>query len=214
MTDGIRAQIEVSAPGDCPIASASAETGGRIDTVTRASAARNGSVSEEFVAPATELDVDASPITSDGDRTVYRFERERADTCACDLVETEGPPVADVTGSDGALYITFRAEDVTTVRSVIQTLRESYESVRLRTLSSFDPEHGDDLVLVDRGRLTEKQRTVLRRAHQLGYFEYPKGANAGEVAEDLGIARSTFSEHLSAAQTKLLDAVLDGRSGT
>ncbi|WP_396613591.1 helix-turn-helix domain-containing protein (plasmid) [Haloferax sp. S1W] len=31
-----------------------------------------------------------------------------------------------------------------------------------------------------------------------------------EVADALGINRSTFSEHLSAVQSKLLDAVLDG----
>lgn len=67
-----------------------------------------------------------------------------------------------------------------------------------------------DAVIVDRSALTERQRRVLGRAHELDYFEYPKGANAGEVAEDLGIARSTFTEHLAAAQSKLYDAILDG----
>jgi hypothetical protein len=51
---------------------------------------------------------------------------------------------------------------------------------------------------------------VLETAHRLGYFERPKGANAGEVADALDISRSTFTEHLAAAQTKLLDAILDG----
>jgi predicted DNA binding protein len=49
---------------------------------------------------------------------------------------------------------------------------------------------------------------VLRTAHQLGYFEHPKGANAGEVAESLDITTATFIQHLSAAQQKLLDSVL------
>jgi len=40
-------------------------------------------------------------------------------------------------------------------------------------------------------------------------FDHPKGANAGEVADALDISRSTFAEHLSAAQSKLFDAVLD-----
>jgi predicted DNA binding protein len=43
----------------------------------------------------------------------------------------------------------------------------------------------------------------------MGYFEHPKGANAGEVAEALAITTATFSEHLSAAQSKLFDAILD-----
>jgi hypothetical protein len=170
----------------------------------------DGTVGEEFVVSATaEGEIDASEITSDGTRSVYRFDRDRADPCACDLVEMSGPPVADVRAQDGSLFITFRAQDVSNVRSVIEQLRERYDGVRLQTLSKFDPAEGEDIVPVDRSRLTDKQRDVLERAHELGYFEYPKGANAGEVAEDLDIARSTFSEHLSAAQTKLLEAVLD-----
>jgi len=43
----------------------------------------------------------------------------------------------------------------------------------------------------------------------VAYFERPKGANATEVAERLGIAQSTFTEHLMAAQRKLLADVLD-----
>jgi hypothetical protein len=43
----------------------------------------------------------------------------------------------------------------------------------------------------------------------MGYFEHPRTANAGEVADELDISRSTFAEHLAAAQSKLLDAVLD-----
>jgi predicted DNA binding protein len=34
------------------------------------------------------------------------------------------------------------------------------------------------------------------------------------VAEELGIAPSTFTEHLTAAQSKLLDAVLEAEPGT
>lgn len=31
----------------------------------------------------------------------------------------------------------------------------------------------------------------------------------GAVVEELGVARSTFTQHLAAAQTKLLDAILE-----
>jgi len=43
----------------------------------------------------------------------------------------------------------------------------------------------------------------------MGYFERPKRANATEIAADLGIAQSTFTEHLMAAQRKLLRDVLE-----
>jgi predicted DNA binding protein len=66
-----------------------------------------------------------------------------------------------------------------------------------------------DLVFVDRSVLTERQREVLETAHEMGYFEHPKGANAGEVADELDISTSTFSEHLAASQRKLMDALLE-----
>jgi molybdopterin biosynthesis enzyme len=66
-----------------------------------------------------------------------------------------------------------------------------------------------ETVLVDRGRLTARQREVLETAVEMGYFEYPKGANAGEVAEALDISVSTYAEHVAAAQTKVFDDLLD-----
>jgi hypothetical protein len=50
-------------------------------------------------------------------------------------------------------------------------------------------------------------------AHRMGYFDYPRQSNASEVADALGVAPSTFTEHLTAAQSKLLDAVLDTAPG-
>ncbi|MFP4188694.1 MAG: helix-turn-helix domain-containing protein [Halobacteriales archaeon] len=42
----------------------------------------------------------------------------------------------------------------------------------------------------------------------MGYFNHPKRSNATEVADEMGIAVSTFTEHLSAAQRKILDDLL------
>jgi predicted DNA binding protein len=42
----------------------------------------------------------------------------------------------------------------------------------------------------------------------MGYFAYPKRANAEAVAAELDIDSSTFAEHIAAAQDKLLTAVL------
>jgi hypothetical protein len=50
---------------------------------------------------------------------------------------------------------------------------------------------------------------VLETAHEMGYFEHPKRANATEVAEALGINGSTFAEHVSTAQSKILESILE-----
>jgi len=208
---GVRARIRIESIADCPVAAAAAEADAHVDSIDRATAGRDGTVAEEFALPAdadVDPDLDATPVADDGERTVYRFERERDHSCACDLVEYTGPPVADIRADAGDLEITFRASEVADVRAVVAALDDAFESVHLRELSHHSPGEETDVVLVDRNVLTGRQRRVLRRAHQLGYFEYPKGANASDVADDLDIARSTFVEHLSAAQSKLYDALV------
>jgi hypothetical protein len=95
------------------------------------------------------------------------------------------------------------------LRGAVTALRDVYEDVDVKRLvSSREGDGTADLVFVDRGELTDRQREVLETAHQMGYFDHPKGANAGEVADELGITTSTFTEHLSAAQSKLLTSIL------
>ncbi|WP_415380720.1 bacterio-opsin activator domain-containing protein [Halosimplex sp. TS25] len=58
-------------------------------------------------------------------------------------------------------------------------------------------------------RLTDRQREVLVTAYRCGYFERPRDRTGAEVAEQLDISPSTFSQHLRAAQRKLLSALLE-----
>ncbi|MFW6045452.1 MAG: helix-turn-helix domain-containing protein [Natronomonas sp.] len=76
--------------------------------------------------------------------------------------------------------------------------------VRIRHLGQSVADSRPDTVAIDRGRLTDRQREVLRTAYDMGYFSYPRGANATEIADILDIATSTFLEHVSSAQAKLL----------
>lgn len=56
--------------------------------------------------------------------------------------------------------------------------------------------------------ITERQETVLRTAHDLGYFEVPREATTAEVADALDLDDSTVSEHLQRAQRSILDDLL------
>ncbi|WP_416841352.1 helix-turn-helix domain-containing protein [Haloferax sp. DFSO52] len=96
------------------------------------------------------------------------------------------------------------------LREIIVELKTVFDGVSLRRLTqSGGPETNSSPIYVNRDTLTSRQQEVLTTAHQMGYFEHPRTANATEVAKELGINRSTFTEHLSAAQSKLLDAILD-----
>lgn len=57
--------------------------------------------------------------------------------------------------------------------------------------------------------LTEKQENALRAAVVAGFFDRPQGANAGEVADAIGVSRSTFLHHLRAAERKVFSEAFD-----
>lgn len=216
MGSGIRAELRVDADGTCPVAEAAADAGASTFSISRGiDPEGSGTVTEEFMldgAPADDpaIDEDLTAVFTYGSKAVYRFTRPRGQGCPCERIEQFGCPVVDVHTRDGMLYLVFHAADMDQLRNIITTLRDHYSDVDIRRLLRSEGDRSaHDLVFVDRGRLTERQREVLETAHQMGYFDRPKGANAGEVADALGISRSTFTEHLSAAQTKLLDAILE-----
>lgn len=58
-------------------------------------------------------------------------------------------------------------------------------------------------------RLTERQWEVLRLAYEGGYFERPRAETQSDIATELGIGQETVSQHLRAAQRRLLRVVFD-----
>lgn len=58
-------------------------------------------------------------------------------------------------------------------------------------------------------RLTDRQREVLEFAFEAGYYEWPRETTGEELAEQLDISQPTLSEHLSAAERKLLSLLLE-----
>jgi predicted DNA binding protein len=53
--------------------------------------------------------------------------------------------------------------------------------------------------------LTAAQREVFEHAREVGYYEWPRGTSTRELADDLGISKTTLLEHLRKAESKLLD---------
>lgn len=57
--------------------------------------------------------------------------------------------------------------------------------------------------------LTERQREVLEVALRAGYFDWPRGSTAEEVAESLGISSATLHGHLRKAERTLFDRLFE-----
>lgn len=206
---GIQVEMVVAEPGHCPIAELSGECGAMVNSVARSTSADECEVAEFTVPSEVEPpQSDAMPVFETGARTRYRFSREPDGPCVCRFVEQFDCPVSDIHADHGELFVTFYAQDIDTVRAIVTGAREVFSGVRLCHLMHSDSLGDEDPVVVDRGQLTERQAEVLSTAYDMGYFDHPKEANASQVAAALGIATSTFSEHLAAAQRKLFSAVV------
>ncbi|NLV09969.1 bacterio-opsin activator [Halomicrobium mukohataei] len=207
MSEGLRVELAIDSPEACPVADVSERVDGSVTNVTRSTG--GDAVVEEFSAPAgTDVGESVEPLFENGSEARYRFRRDPDQDCFCDAVETFDCAVSDIQAEDGQVIATAHVDDAAQVRAVVEELRDVFGDVALRSLHQHGEGTLGDAVVVDRGQLTDRQREVLETAHEMGYFDYPKGANAGEVAEALDISVSTLAEHLAAAQTKLLDDVL------
>ncbi|HYS72975.1 MAG TPA: methylated-DNA--[protein]-cysteine S-methyltransferase, partial [Thermoplasmata archaeon] len=56
--------------------------------------------------------------------------------------------------------------------------------------------------------MTEKQARALLAAANAGYYEFPRNATTEEVSTSLGVARSTFEQHLNRAEHYVVRAML------
>lgn len=205
---GIRAELVFEDAGSCPVAEASA-AGDSVTDITWTAA--DGDTVTEQVTTTDDGDTPAFEEVFDyGSQQVYEFDRPASEPCICEYIEAELGPLADVYAANGDLHVTLHTEAVDAMRDLVADLEERFGSVRVSYLvRSRSGDDEADLVPVDLRRLTDRQREVLERAHELGYFEYPRRANASEVAESLDIGPSTLIEHLNAAQSKLLVDLLE-----
>lgn len=57
-------------------------------------------------------------------------------------------------------------------------------------------------------KLTEKQAQALLAAFESGYYDFPRNVTTEDVSLSLGIARSTFEQHLNRAEHHVIQAML------
>ena len=91
-----------------------------------------------------------------------------------------------------------------TLSEAVGLLEDEYDAVSvLSTVETTRTDDGDARSALQRASLTEKQSNALRAAYHHGYFDRPRGSSASEIADSLGVAHSTFLQHLRAAQRKV-----------
>ena len=211
MPSGIRATVEFSAPGVCPIAELSGSAGTTIESVSTnvCPAGCAESVTEFSMDAGCDPDADVTPIFSDGSTVRYRLAHGDGVDCPCECLGRFGCPVTRYVARDGRLTLGFHAADYDQLRAIVADLRERFPGVDIkRFVRSPAGDRPRDGVLFDRSKLTARQLEVLETAYERGYFERPRRTNATEIAAELDISPSTFREHLAAAESKILADLL------
>jgi len=122
-----------------------------------------------------------------------------------------GGHVTEFTVEDGAGRVTAEFTTETDVRTVFNGFQSAFSESALfskreverpvQTTDGFRRSLEDDL--------TDKQQSVLRAAYLAGYFEWPRGSTAEELADSIGVSSPTLHNHLRKAQQKLLTAFFD-----
>ncbi|SIR83388.1 PAS domain S-box-containing protein [Haladaptatus litoreus] len=107
------------------------------------------------------------------------------------------------TPNDSRVVVEFPQE--ADVRGLVERLKQSYPGTELLAYRHRErpAKTRQDFIENLTENLTERQLTALQTAYVSGFFDWPRPVTGEELAESMQISRSTFHEHLRAAERKL-----------
>lgn len=127
------------------------------------------------------------------------------------VLHDRGARIRDVTADDGVAKLIVEVPTDADLRPLVDAATDASPSTRLaakrQTERTFETAPGFRERLDE--NLTERQETALRTAFYGGYFEWPRGSTAEELADAIGVSSPTLHNHLRRAERKLLAAFYD-----
>lgn len=119
------------------------------------------------------------------------------------LVDRGFVPVESIRIHNGREYWTVIANmDRQAVRDELDHIeREMGADIEIKSLGQKHLKDWESLLVED---LSERQREVMELARERGYYEWPRETNASELADELGVSKTTFLEHLRKAESKVI----------
>lgn len=179
--------VEVANDDNCPLAGTDyTESDGSVQLV--------GSTCHLTVAAGEEPAATARTVTT-----------PITDRCLCTGLCGDGFAPVELNVEGGSLVIGAYASDRKTLSEATDRLESGVEHWRLRQLTTTNNNradgkgHGHDEV-----PLTEKQCEAVQTAVEMGYYDRPRNATLGDLAECLGVTRSALSQRLNAVESKLI----------
>ncbi len=161
------------------------------------------------VASETTGVLDTSIVSRGSKETLFEFHVED-DSFVVELAE-QGVWIRSITVDDGTARIRLDLPAETEPRTVTDRFRERFAETELVAYRDHErpPITRAEFIQQLESRLTERQLTALRRAYLSGYYDSTRSVTGDELANSMGISRSTFHQHLRAAEHKLIGEFLD-----
>ncbi|RAW44189.1 hypothetical protein DQW50_15670 [Halorubrum sp. 48-1-W] len=151
----------------------------------------HGLVGVEQDVPVIELSIDEDPLH--------------------DLLREYSGELCDWAVDGSVTRVTLAVGREALARSLADAAMERFEHVDLVGYQRCERRRETHHAFVSdlKSRLTDRQHAALLRAHTAGYFEWPHGTSGDDLAESMGVSRSTFHQHLRAAERKLTTALFE-----
>jgi predicted DNA binding protein len=149
-----------------------------------------------------------------------RLIRDHGDSALIECVVTDDPAVvvarsaniSELVSENGQERLVSEVATDANTRSVIDNVKSTFPDSYL--LAKREREKPVETKVGLRESLSElltpKQESALRVAYLGGYFEWPRGSTAEELADSMDVSSPTLHNHLRNAQQKLLTAFFDG----
>jgi PAS domain S-box-containing protein len=166
---------------------------------------------EELQAVAADVDgiVDVTVITANEGACLVEFEVENAGLLS--TLADYGADIREITASPGSATVEVELPRDANARSLVDHVEDAYADVELTAYRELErPESTkQEFIASLEEQLTDRQLTALRRAYFGEFFEWPRPTSGDDLADSMGIARSTYHQHLRAAERKLVGEFFD-----
>ena len=154
--------------------------------------------------------------TAAGDRApLLEVTRDEISASPLDTLADYGGAVRRAVAADGDLRFTAEMAPDVNVRAVVEAVQERAPGTELRSKQYVDRPVSTVTGFRTRIRdqLTPKQTAALKTAYARGYYDWPRGSSAEELAATLDISAASLHYRLRKAHDAVIGALFDSGTG-
>ncbi|MDX1744991.1 MAG: bacterio-opsin activator domain-containing protein, partial [Halobacteriales archaeon] len=148
-------------------------------------------------------------INQTDDGNLYEF--SVAPDSIITVLAERGARTRSLTAEHGTSNVSVELPTEADARAILALLKDRYAEAELTAYRERErpPETKQEFIGQLKDTLTDRQLTALQRAYVSGYYEWNRPVSGDDLANSMGVARSTYHQHLRAAERKLIGEIFD-----